>query len=137
MPPWPRTTSLAPLTQSQYLLVAQTIQANPSLEELAIQGHGLNTPPAPRYFGYTNDFQNNVDTKTLFIGGGLNNNQQAIADFFGDSIMTHLCYPVVWQNGKLIQLNQNAAAVNLLSQSVSALNNTLYFRVYTSTDFRS
>ena len=126
-----------PLTPQQYLLVAQTIQNNPALEELALQGHGLNTPPAGRYFGYTNDFQNNVDTTTLFIGGGLNNNQKAIADFVDDSIMTHLCYPVVWQNGKLIQLNQNGAAENQLSQSVSALNNTLFFRVYTSTDFRS
>ena len=125
-----------PITQQQYLLIAQTIQTSPALEELALQGHGLNTPPAPRYFGYTNDFQHNVDTTTLFIGGGLNNNQQAIADLFDDSILTHLCFPVVWQNGKLIQLNQNAAAENLLSESVTAFNNTYFFRVYTSTDFK-
>ena len=126
-----------PFTSQTYLQLEQTIQSDPTLEELGIQGHGLNNPPAARYFGYTNDFQNNVDTTTKYIGGGLNNNQNALTDFFDDNIISHAPFPVVWKNGKLIQLNQNGAAENTLTQAVTALNNTMFFRVYTSTDFSS
>ena len=92
-----------PLTEHNYLMLENTLQNDPNLYELGLQGHGLNDPPASRYDGYTNDFQNNVDNTTLFIGGGLNNNEKAIADFFDDSIMTHTPFPVVWENGKLTQ----------------------------------
>ena len=127
----------SPLTNDTYMLLGQTIQNSPALEELALQGHGLNTPPAPRYFGYTNDFQNNVDTTTTYIGGGVDNNKNAIADLFDDTIMTHLPFQVVWQNGKLIQLNQNAAAESTLATAVKGVNQTMFFRVYTATDFHA
>jgi len=126
-----------PMTQQQYLLLAQTIQNSPALEELAVQGHGLNAPPAPRYFGYTNDFQNNVDTTTKYVGGGLDDHENAVTDFFDDVIMTHLPFPVVWQNGHLEQLNQNADAEDSLERTVAAFNNSLFFRVYTSADFKA
>jgi len=126
-----------PMTQQQYLLLAQTIQNSPALEELAVQGHGLNCPPAARYFGYTNDFQNDVDCTTQYVGGGLDNHQHAIAAFFDDAIMTHLPFPVVWQNGHLEQLNQNADAEDSLERTVAAFNNSLFFRVYTSADFKA
>ena len=60
------------LTEQTYLTLEKTLQSNATLLELAMQGHGLNNPPSSRYAGYTNDFQNNVDNCTLYVGGGLN-----------------------------------------------------------------
>ncbi len=125
----------APLTEHSYLMLENTLQDDPNLYELGLQGHGLNDPPASRYRGYTNDFQNNVDNTTLFVGGGLNNNEKAIADFFDDSIMTHTPFPVVWQNGKLTQLNQNGNAENSLLRAVVAMDDFMYGRVLNGTDF--
>jgi len=51
--------------------------------------------------------------------------------------MTHVSFPVVWKNGKLTQLNQNGDAENSLKDAVAALNQTMFFHVYTSADFRS
>jgi len=125
----------APLTEQTFLALESTLQNNPTLLELAVQGHGLNDPPASRYRGYTNDFQNNVDNKTLYVGGGLNNNDKAIAAFFDDNILSHAPFPVVWHNGKLIQLNQNGNFENTLKQQVVALNESMFYRVYTQYDF--
>ena len=126
-----------PFTSQTYLAMEATLQRNASLEELAVQGHGLNNPPALRYAGYTHDFQNNVDGTTKYVGGGLNNNQNAITDFFDDNIMSHAPFEVVWHNGKLVQLNQNATRENRLHSAVVALNETLFYRVYTEDDFSS
>ena len=123
------------LTLNAYIDIGRTLQSTPALEELAVQGHGLNNPPAVRYRGYTNDFQNNVDQTTLFVGGGLNFNEKAIADLFDDSIISHLPFPVVWQNGQLIQLNQNGANENTAEAGVVALDDTMFGRVYRATDF--
>ncbi len=89
----------------------------------------------PKYDGYTNDFQNNVDTSTLYIGGGLNNNQSAVQDFFDDDILTHLAFPTVAQNGQLVQLNQNGDAENTLSQAVGAIDQFGAGMVLTAADF--
>ena len=102
-----------------------------------MQGHGLNDPPAPRYRGYTNDFQNNADSTTLYIGGGLNNDRNALTDFFDDNIMTHAVFPTVWRNGQLVQLNQNANRENTLSAAVVAMDESMFYRFYVSSDFRS
>jgi len=126
-----------PFTDQIYLRMEATVQSNASLEELSVQGHGLNNPPAPRYAGYTNDFQNNVDQTTLYIGGGLNNHGKAIADFFDDNVMSHAPFPVVWHNGEMFQLNQNGDRENQLDSAVTALNQTIFYRVYTSHDFKS
>ena len=104
--------------------------------ELATQGHGLNNPPAPCYRGYTNDFQNGVDTTTLYVGGGLNNNRNALTDFFDDNIMTHVVFPTVWQNGQLVQLNQNGDRENLLTNAVNAMDASMYYRIYVGYDFK-
>lgn len=125
----------SPLTQKTYLLLENTMQSDSTLEELAMQGHGLNNSGISRYAGYTNDFQNNVDQKTLFIGGGLNNNQKAIADFFDDSVLSHTPYDVVSRNGVLTQLNQNAAAEDTLHQAIVALDDSMFYRTYTAADF--
>ena len=125
-----------PLTEQSYLQISQTIQGNATLEELAMQGHGLNNSGISRYSGYSNDFQNNVDNTTYFVGGGaLNNNGKAIADFFDDNGLSHICFAVIEQNGQLVQLNQNGAAENTLNQAIIALNDSMYYRVYTSADF--
>ena len=126
----------APLTEQTYLQLETTIQSNPMLWELAAQGHGLNNPPAPRYRGYTNDFQNNVDTATLYVGGELNSGRNALTDFFDDNIMTHAPFPTVWQNGQLVQLNQNANRENTLSQAVNAMDESMFYRFYVSGDFK-
>jgi hypothetical protein len=124
-----------PFTETTYLEMEQTLQNDPTLEELAIQGQGLNTPPAPRYSGYTNDFQNHVDYTTVFLGGGLNNGRNALAKFFGDNVMSHAAFPVVWWNGQLVQLNQNGYPENYLADAVNALNNTMFYQVYTPANF--
>ena len=129
-------TSNVPLTQHAYLLLEHTLQNNAGLEELAIQGRGLNRPHSARYDGYTNDFQNNVDNTTLFIGGGLNNGKGAIPDFFDDNILSHLPFPTVVQNGKLIQLNQNGNDENLLTVAVKALDASIYKKAYDADDFK-
>ena len=126
-----------PLSTQDYLNIEKAIQNDPTLEELAIQGHGLNNPSAARYWGYTNDFKNNVDNSTIYGGDGLNNHRNALANFFDDNVMTHVPFPVVWKNGKLTQLNQNGDAENSLKDAVAALNQTMFFQVYTSADFRS
>ncbi len=123
------------LTEGSYIQLEHTMAANDQLAELAVQGHGLNDPSASRYRGYTNDFQNNVDNTTLFIGGGLNNNQKAIADFFDDSVLSHTPFSAVSQNGTLEQLNQNGDVENTLQQAVVALDDSMYSRVYTKADF--
>ncbi|MGO9109365.1 MAG: hypothetical protein ACLP9L_09040 [Thermoguttaceae bacterium] len=130
------TPAVAPLTEQSYLNLEKTIQSNPTLWELAVQGHGLNDPPSPRYRGYTNDFQNNVDTTTRYVGGGLNNGRNALTDFFDDNIMTHVPFPTVWQNGQLVQLNQNADEENTLKKAVIAMDESMFYRFYVSSDFK-
>ncbi len=124
-----------PLTLHTYISLGRTIQGSPMLEELATQGHGLNSPPALRYRGYTNDFQNNVDNTTLFVGGGLNFNEKAVAALFDDSILSHLPFAVVWQNAQLTQLNQNGDAEDTVQDSIVALDDSMYGRVYRASDF--
>ena len=125
----------APLTQQSYLTVEQTLQSNATLEELAMQGHGLNNPPDARYAGYTNDFQHNVDKTTLYIGGGLNNNKNAITNFFDDNVLSHVPFPVVYKDGALVQLNQNGNAENTLTDAVVALDDGLFYKTYGAADF--
>lgn len=125
-----------PLTPTTYWRLERTIQSDATLLELSWQGHGLNNPPSSRYNGYTNDFQNGVDGSTRYIGGGLNNGKNALTDFFDDNVITHLPFPLVYRNGKLVQLNQNGDAENSVTQAVRAANASLYYRVYLSYDFR-
>ncbi len=125
----------APLTTQNYLAIGRAMQSDPALEELAMQGHGLNGPSVPKYNGYTIDFQNNVDGATLYIGGGLDNNQNALATFFDDVVLTHLPFPVIAQNGQIEQLNQNGDAENTLSDATGALDAAMFTRVYTAADF--
>lgn len=125
----------APLTTQTYLTVEQSLQSNAALEELAMQGHGLNNPPDARYAGYTNDFQNNVDKTTLYIGGGLNNNRNAITNFFDDNILSHVPFPVVYKDGALVQLNQNGNTENTLTDAVVSLDDGLYYKTYGAADF--
>jgi uncharacterized protein YoxC len=125
-----------PLDAHSYLTMEHTMQNNAALEELGMQGHGLNNSGIARYAGYTNDFQNNVDNTTLFIGGGIvNNNHKAIADFFDDNVLSHVPFAVVAINGKLTQLNQNAAAEQTLNEAIVSLNDSMYNRTYIAADF--
>ena len=125
----------APLTDAKLHRHRPGAAVRPGIEELAMQGHGLNDPSLPKYRGYTNDFQNGVDAATLFVGGGLDNNENALTDFFDDVVMTHPPFPVVAQNGQLEQLNQNGAAENTLSDATGALDDAMFYRVYTAADF--
>lgn len=126
----------ADFTQTTYLQLEHTLQSNDQLEELALQGHGLNKPPSSRYRGYTNDIQNVVDNKTKFIGGGLDNGQKAIADFMDDVILGHLAFPAVFINGHLTQLNQNGARENTIHQAIHGLNETAFLRDFTGQNFK-
>jgi len=123
-----------PLTQPQYLATANILQGNATLEELGMQGHGLNNSGITRYAGYTTDFQNTVDGQTLYIGGGLNNGRKAITDFFDDNVLSHLPFPTAIINGVLYQLNQNGARENTVPDALAALN-TGMSRTYLRSDF--
>jgi hypothetical protein len=128
----------APLTDANYLAIEQALQDNPAnaiYEELGIQGHGLNDPVSSTYNGFTNDFQNNVDQATLYVGPGLDSGERALADFFDDAIMTHLPFASAAQNGKIEQLNQNGTAEDTVQASVDSLNQTLFTTTYVATDF--
>ena len=128
----------APLTDANYLAIGHALQGNAALEQLAIEGHGLNNPYVARateYYGYTNDFQNNVDGTTLYVGAGPDDGERAIADFFDDDIMTHLPFPVIMQNGEVTQLNQNGDAESTLNEAVEQMNDTLFGTLLTSANF--
>lgn len=123
------------LNEQDYLNIGQAIQSNASWEELAIQGHGLNSAPSGKYSGYTDDFQNNSDNSTYFVGGGIDNGEKAITDFFDDVIMTHLPFPVVSENGALEQLNQNGNREDTIATVVEATNEAMFTRVFVASDF--
>ena len=123
------------LTVNDYLAISLQIRSDPVLQELAIQGHGQNSPPSAKYNGYTQDFQHNVDTTTLYIGGGLDNNQNALTDFFDDVVISHEPFPTVPEWGRLEQLNQNANNEDWVGEATSAFNDAMFNRVYTASDF--
>lgn len=125
----------APFTASSYLQLSQTLRFDAALDELATQGHGLNAPPSSRYAGYTNDFQNNVDNTTKFVGRGLEHNQTALPDLFDDLVLGHALYPVVALNGKLVQLNQNGKPEVCLSRAVGLLNEITHAAAMHAQDF--
>ena len=125
-----------PFTEQTYLALEHTIQTNTALEELAIQGHGLNKPPAAKYRGYTEDIQNVVDNKTKFVGGGLDNNEAAVPNLMDDVILGHVAFPAVFINGKFQQLNQNGAAEDPVSKSFAGLNEAAFNRTFKATDFK-
>jgi hypothetical protein len=127
----------APFTVDTYVALSHTIQNNAQLEELAVQGHGLNTAPLGRYGGYTQDAQNNTDNTTRYVGGGVDNNEKAVAAFMDDAIMSHACFPQVWKNGVFIQLNQNGDREQTVAAQVRALDRSMFERVLKATDFKS
>jgi len=127
----------AAFTAQSYLDLEHTLQSNAALEELAIQGHGLNSPPSARYNGYTNDMQNNVDQTTRYIGGGVDNYEKAVAGLMDDTIMTHVPFPVVYINGQPVQLNQNGAQESSLATAVAGINQTMFYRTYLPSDFKA
>ncbi len=126
----------AAFTQSSYLALEHTMQSNTQLEELGIQGHGLNKPPSAKYNGYTQDIQNVVDTKTRFVGGGLDNGENAIAAFMDDVILGHTPFATVEINGHLQQLNQNGAREDMIAKAIAGMNEAAFQRVFTASNFK-
>src|SRR5271157_2798991 len=124
-----------PLTETTYLAVQQTLENNPTLLELAVQGHGLNDPPARRYYGYTNDFQNNTDNSTYYVGPGLDTGETAVPNFVDDAVMSHLPFPTVWAGGAAWQLNQNSDPEDPLDVTVAAFDDIRYGPALTAADF--
>jgi hypothetical protein len=125
----------APLTESSYIALGRAIQNNPQLEELAVQGHGLNSPILPRYAGYTNQFQNNIDHVTKYLGGGPDKGENALKAYFDDYIMTHLPFPVIARNGHLLQLNQNGAVESGAARATVEANVAMFGKTLTAKDF--
>jgi hypothetical protein len=125
----------APLTAQTYLDIVQTIQANPTLEELGVQGHGLNNPPLARYNGYTNDAQHTADTSTYYVGTGGDKNELAVTSFMDDAIMTHMIFPVVMKQGRLVQLNQDGDKEETLVNAVRLADRTMYGPLLAAKDF--
>ena len=122
-------------TADTYLQMERTLQGNEALQELGIQGHGLNKPPAPKYRGFTTDFQNLTDNKTFYIGGGPGSGERAIPDFLDDDVLTHAPIPTIEHNGVLTQLDQNGDLEDPLSEVLTAANQDAYTRVYVAADF--
>ena len=118
-----------------YLKMEETLQSNETLQELATQGHGTNDPVAPRYSGYTTDFQNKTDNKTFFVGGGVDNGEKAIAAFLDDVALSHAPFATVMHNGHMEQLNQNGNFEDTLTTVVLAANEDTYTRVFVASDF--
>jgi hypothetical protein len=125
----------APLTAQTYLDLDTTIMGNAQIEELGVQGHGLNNPPLPRYDGYTEDAQHTADKTTLYLGYGADHNEKAVTDFMDDAIMTHLVFPVVMQQGKLVQLNQDGDREESLVKAVDAIDRTMYGKALVASNF--
>ena len=125
----------APLTAQTYLDLNATIFGNAQLLELGVQGHGLNDPPMARYDGYTNDAQHNTDNTTLYLGYGADHDEKAVTDFMDDAIMTHLVFPVVMKQGRLVQLNQDGDKEETLVNAVRAADRTMYGPALTAKQF--
>jgi hypothetical protein len=111
-----------PLTKATYIALQQTLQSNPLLEEMALQGHGLNNSGLAKYAGYTNDFQHGVDGSTYYVGHGPDAHEKALKSFMDDVILSHLPFGDVIHNGHVIQLNQNGARETGVDHAVSAFN---------------
>ena len=126
----------AQFTTHSYLMMERTLRFNEQLEELATQGHGLNQASPTKYRGFTEDFQNHIDGKTLYVGGGPDNNEKAIAAFYDDVIITHASFPTVLHNGKLVQLNQNGTRETGIQTVVKSANDMMFKRVLKATDFK-
>jgi hypothetical protein len=119
--------------QGSYLALERTLQSHAALEELAMQGHGLSSPPSIRYRGYLNDFAN-ASIKN-FIGGGIDSGQRALQVFMGDNILGDTPFAVIWRNGRLVQLNQNGVPEHTISDAIAATDDTMWYRVYKASDF--
>ena len=87
------------------------------------------------YNGYTNDFQHNIDSTTLFIGGGSDTGKRAIADYFDDATMTHVPFASVAQNEELTQFNQNSNAESTDAAAIVLMNATLFGSVMKASAF--
>lgn len=118
-----------------YLKMEDTLQSSESLQELGYQGHGTNTPIAPRYSGFTTDFQNKIDNTTYYVGGGLDNGEKAIADFLDDVMLSHAPFATVMHNGTMEQLNQNGDVEDTITDVVAGANAVTYERMLVSSDF--
>jgi Ca2+-binding RTX toxin-like protein len=118
-----------------YTRMQATLQDNPILKELAIQGHGVNSPPSTKYDGFTTDFQNRTDGVTYYVGGGTENGTLAISSFFDDEILTHAPFATAEQNGTLEQTNQNGTIESSLAVAIAASNAVDFNRVYVASDF--
>ena len=71
-----------------------------------------------------------------YVGGGVNANTNALATFMGQNVLSNAPFAVIWQNGKLTQLNQNGESGVALATAVQAIDDTALNRVYKKTDFR-
>ena len=66
----------------------------------------------------------------------MDHNERAIAALFDDVVLTHVPFPVVFQNGHLEQLNQNGQAEDMLVNAIAAINRSAYGQVFVPANFR-
>jgi hypothetical protein len=76
-----------------------------------------------------------ADWATFFVGGGRENGQNAMSAFFDDQILGEWAFPVIAQNGQLVQLNQNGGADGMVQAWTDMINTTLFKQVYVASDF--
>ena len=123
----------AVLLPGSYIPLERTLHCNAALEELALQGYGLTGKANTRYAGYLNDFSTASSVK--YIGTGVDSGKNALSVFTAENVMSFTPFAVIWQNGRLVQLNQNGQVGDTLSNAIQAIDDTLFNKVYKKTMF--
>ena len=114
----------------------RTIWSSAVLDELYLQGHGVNYPTNSIYRGYQGDFATGVDTTTTYVGGSTDNGRVALGDFFNDIILGNAGFGVVWRAGEWWQLDQNGNYGAVINAARNNLNKTAFEKTFTSSDFK-
>ena len=123
------------LTEDQYLAIGAVLQNNPTLRELAVQGHGLNNAWIPRYAA-SPDTSRTTSTGRPATSAPVSTAASEPSPTFSMTTSSLTCRSLtVVHNGVLWQLNQNGNREATVADSVAALNESLT-STYTSDDFR-
>lgn len=99
----------ARFTDHSYLMMERTLRSNEQLEELAVQGHGLNGAAPAKYTGF-------VGLQGAF---GTDKATKAFVDFIDEGMLTNAASPTVLHNGKAWQLDQDGTRISKLDTAVA------------------
>jgi hypothetical protein len=109
-----------PMTKDAMVKLERTIWGSAELEELFMQGRGVNAPSA-KYNGFEKDFKF-ADRTTTYVGEGWYSGRSALGSFFNDVILGYAGFGTVWNQGQLVQLDQNGNVVEGVGAAAGNLN---------------